>query len=82
MTTSIYRLTRKENLSDAKSVPVRLGVFYNEFVEVHGDLRPDEIVVTEGNERLSEGRNVRIVNFSELSRNDSAGSQADKAQAR
>ena len=62
-----------------RNVPVRLGVFYNEFVEVHGNLRPGEIVVTEGNERLNEGRDVRIVNFSELPRDDSAGSQADRA---
>ncbi len=65
-----------------RNVPVRLGVFYNEFVEVQGDLRPGEIVVTEGNERLNEGRSVRIINFSELPSHDSAGSEADKPQAR
>lgn len=65
-----------------RNVPVRLGVFYNDYVEVYGDLHPGEIVVTEGNERLNEGRDVRIVNFSELPRHDSAGSPADKPQAR
>ena len=58
-----------------RNVPVRLGVFYNDFVEVYGDLHAGEIVVTEGNERLNQGRNVRIVNFSELPRRNSAGKQ-------
>jgi HlyD family secretion protein len=71
--------TKTPGVGTVRNVPVRLGVFYNDYVEVYGDLHPGEIVVTEGNERLNQGRNVRIVNFSELPRHDSAASQVSHA---
>ena len=65
-----------------RNVPVRLGVFYNEYAEVSADLHPGEIVVTEGNERLNEGHRVRIVNFSELPPGDATGSPIETRSGR
>jgi multidrug efflux pump subunit AcrA (membrane-fusion protein) len=50
----------------ARKLPVDVGFAYGKYIEVRGDLRPGELVVTEGNERLKAGRPVRIINLAEL----------------
>jgi HlyD family secretion protein len=45
-----------------KSVPVQLGVAMEDFVAVTGDLKADDWVVIEGNERLRTGNPVKVIN--------------------
>lgn len=65
-----------------RNVPIRLGVSYGEFIEVTGDLQPGDMVVTEGNERLNDGRKVRIVNFKDLVTGSAAGDPSRQTRAR
>lgn len=46
--------------STVRPVPVDLGVASGSRIEVIGDLKPDQIVVVQGNERLRPGQPVRI----------------------
>ncbi len=45
----------------AQPVPVELGPAMEGWIEVHGDLKPDDRVVVEGNERLRPGLPLQIV---------------------
>jgi multidrug efflux pump subunit AcrA (membrane-fusion protein) len=56
----------------ARKLRVDVGVAYDEYIEVHGDLRQGDLVVTEGNERLTKERKVRIINLADVDEGDSA----------
>jgi HlyD family secretion protein len=45
--------------STVKAIPVQLGVSSGELIQVIGDLKPDQSVVVEGNERLRPGQPVQ-----------------------
>ncbi len=51
-------------VSTARKVAVELGLAVGGNFEVSGDLRPGDLVVTEGNERLADGQVVRVANLS------------------
>jgi multidrug efflux pump subunit AcrA (membrane-fusion protein) len=44
-----------------RPVPVEVGAADGNLVEVRGDLRPGQQVVTEGNERLRPGQDVQLL---------------------
>jgi RND family efflux transporter MFP subunit len=44
----------------ARPVPVELGVAEGNLIQVRGDLKPNQMVVTQGNERLRPGQDVEI----------------------
>ncbi len=46
----------------AKAVPVQTGVLQKGFIEVKGDLKPGDLVVTRGGERLRPGMSLKILN--------------------
>ena len=43
-----------------RNVPVKLGAADGEWIAVTGGLKPDEMVVTRGNERLTAGQTVEV----------------------
>ena len=43
-----------------RKVPVKLGAADGEWIAVNGDLKPNEMVVTRGNERLTVGQTVEV----------------------
>jgi multidrug efflux system membrane fusion protein len=45
----------------AVSRPVKAGLAYNNLIAVEGELRPGDLAVVRGNERLREGQDVRVV---------------------
>lgn len=45
----------------ATSRPVQVGVPYNGYVAVEGQLAPGELVIVRGNERLREGQAIRVL---------------------
>jgi RND family efflux transporter MFP subunit len=57
----VFEPSEKDPLAGAvRDVPVKLGLSVEALIEVRGELRPGQQVVTVGNERLSPGRPVRI----------------------
>lgn len=48
-----------------RPVPVTLGVASGSLIEVTGDLKPGDLVATEGNERLRPGQTVRVSRVAE-----------------
>ena len=52
--------------TSVKEVRVELGVAMQDKIQVKGDLRPEELVVVEGNERLRSGQTVRVTNGTTL----------------
>ena len=48
------------NQITAVRLPVELGVSYGDLIEVHGPLKPGQLVVTEGNERIYPGQPLEI----------------------
>jgi RND family efflux transporter MFP subunit len=53
--------SREGALATVRGVPVDLGTTFNHRVAVIGALKPGERVIVRGNERLSDGQQVRIV---------------------
>lgn len=51
----------KQSPSTARLVPVQLGIVEDELIEVKGQLKPGELVVYQGNERLMPGAPVSIL---------------------
>lgn len=49
-----------------RAVPVQTGTAVGGLIEVSGDVRPDDWVVIEGNERLRPGQAVRVLNQAEM----------------
>ena len=65
-----------------RSVPVQLGAAVEDRVEVIGDIRDQDWVVVEGNERLRTGNPVKIINITELegaNRSNLSGNRLDPA---
>lgn len=59
----VYRAKSVDGGSIAEMVPVKLGRFFGEAVEVFGDLHPGEQVVVRGNERLQPGAKLLLNQF-------------------
>jgi HlyD family secretion protein len=57
----IEPMTPDSKKGKVRGVPVRLGIAEDDQIEVKGDLQADQLVVTEGNERLRPGQEVEIV---------------------
>ena len=45
----------------AVSRPLKTGLAYQEYVAVEGDLRPGDLAIVRGNERLRDGQAVRVI---------------------
>ena len=60
---SVFRVSQKEGKSFAEEVPVQTGRYFGEAVEVFGELRPGEMVIIRGNERLQPGQEVLLNNM-------------------
>lgn len=59
----VYVLDRKVGVNgetSARGVPVQLGVMDDELIEVKGPIKPGDLVVIRGNERLTNGQSVRV----------------------
>ena len=69
---AVYRVGAEGN---AERVAVQLGVASGSLVEVIGDLKPGDTVVTRGGERLRPGQKVKILNAGSADKNP--GSQED-----
>ncbi len=51
---------RPELVGRVRAVPIEAGIAYRGWIEVDGDVEPDQLVVVRGNERLRPGAEVRI----------------------
>ena len=58
---TVERTAGTTNRGVARSVPVQLGVADGQLIQVIGNLRPGQLVVTQGNERLRPNQTVEIV---------------------
>ncbi len=59
---AVYRLTAD---GGAERVAVRTGIAQGDLIEVLGELRPGDRVITRGGERLRPGQKVRVLNEAE-----------------
>jgi len=74
---SLYRINAENK---AEKISVKTGITDGQYIEIVGDIKPDDIIVSRGNERLRPGQSVKITNQDVLkgTRNDEQN-KSDKA---
>ena len=59
--TRLFSVQRAGNVTTVRSIDVQTGSTRGELIEVIGDVQPGDEIVTQGNERLRHGQEVKVL---------------------